>query len=631
MLTLDQAFAHIAQNLSSYEIRTAQRDLARAIERGLAEGLPVLAEAGTGTGKSFAALIPAILSGKRVVVSTATIALQEQYIHKDIPFLQKALPISFRAELVKGRGHYLSKRRWSEYLLAQTVSPEIKHWVATTSIGDQAELSVTPPPAVWEEIRSDKDDCLREQCPFYRECFYYQNRRDLAQAQILVTNHAFLLADLASGRQLLPSHELVVIDEAHQFSDIATRALTLEVSNLGLRRLFSRIQKFFNPGPVLIQAEISANELFSYLLDQPKTASRRWNVDGALVGNLYLRLGTLADHLRELRLDQGMRPQDLQVAQMRRDRTVDLLLGHCGTLNTLMSQEDTWVRWVDYAPANPGKRITLCAASLDLSAQLREFFFQPELPTSVWMSATLTTGASDAFSYFRSQIGLGTGMALEQGFESPFDFAAQALLYLPQANLPEPNHPDFLYQSLTVIAELIHASGGCAFVLFTSSTAMRYCHESLCEQIPFPSKVQGAMPRRQLLEWFRHTPQAVLFATASFWEGVSIEGDQLRLVIIDRIPFQSPGDPVYDARAERLKRESGDWFSDLALPYAALKLKQGAGRLIRTRNDRGVVAILDPRMTRKSYGRILIRSLPPFRVSTNPQDLGPYFRSEGSV
>ncbi|WP_218082452.1 ATP-dependent DNA helicase [Anthocerotibacter panamensis] len=626
MTTLDEAFAYIAGALGHYETRTAQLDLARAIERGFAEGLPILAEAGTGTGKSFAALIPAILAKKRVVVSTATIALQEQYLQKDIPFLQKALPISFTAQLVKGRSHYLSKRRWGEYFLAQAASSEFQAWLQTTTTGDYAELPVTPPSELWEEVRSDKDDCLREQCPFYQECFFFQNRRELAQADILVTNHAFLLADLAAGRQLLPPYDLLIIDEAHQFSDIATRSLTLQLSNFALQRLFARIQKLFNPGGRLLQAERHANDLFLSLLSQERTTARRYHADPGLVTSLHMSLGALAEHLRTLPLT-GPATTELQVKQMRRDRLVDNLLTHCGTLNTLLSPDPFWVKWVDYETRPNTTRVILCAAPLDSSGQLRAWFFESECPSSVWMSATLTTGGSDAFAYLRKQIGLEPGFAQELALESPFDFARQGLLYLPDPPLPEPNAQDYLPQCLPVIRELLAQAQGHAFVLFTSTTAMRYCYDALSPQLPFPSRYQGQSSRRQLLDWFCTAENPVLFATASFWEGVSVEGAQLRLVIIDRIPFQSPGDPVYDARCELLKAQSGNpwaWFTQLALPYAALKLKQGAGRLIRTRRDRGVVAILDPRLTRKGYGKQLIQSLPPFRVSKQMSDVNDY-------
>jgi Rad3-related DNA helicase len=245
VLSLDEAFAKIARALPGYEVRAAQLEMARAIHRGFAEKMPVVVEAGTGTGKSFAALVPAVLTGKRVVISTATIALQEQYLYKDIPLLQKALGIPFTAQLVKGRSHYLSRRRWDEYLLAQAAPSAFRTWAETSAEGDWSELKAQPAPELWDEVRSDGDDCLRERCPHFDNCFYFQSRRNLAQTQILVTNHALLLMDWATSRQLLPPYDFLVVDEAHQFAEYATRTLTLEFSSFGLRRTLKRIRKQF--------------------------------------------------------------------------------------------------------------------------------------------------------------------------------------------------------------------------------------------------------------------------------------------------------------------------------------------------------------------------------------------------
>jgi ATP-dependent DNA helicase DinG len=616
LLSLDQAFAKIAGALAGYEVRAAQLEMARAIHRGFAEKMPVVAEAGTGTGKSFAALVPAVLTGKRVVISTATIALQEQYLYKDIPLLQKALGIPFTAQLVKGRGHYLSKRRWDEYLLAQATPEEFRTWVDTSLEGDWSELKVQPSHELWDEVRSDGDDCLRERCPHFSECFYFQSRRNLAQTQILVTNHALLLMDWATSRQLLPPYDFLVVDEAHQFAEYATRTLTLEFSNFGLRRTLKRIRKQFAQVELArVAVEQIANQVFARVLENP--SSRSLDPDPLDLVHLHQKITALQKNLLSLNLKEKDEEKNLEsaVSLMRRDRLSDILAGYLGHLHLLMHPSPEWVSWQQTESTRTGTKAAFSSAPLDLASQLQSWFFSEDSPTSVWTSATLTTGGSDPFAYFRAQVGLEPQKALELKFSSPFNFKEQALLYLPR-HLPDPNQPTFNEQVALEVEKLVNLSQGRAFVLFTSMGAMLQCYEALAEKIPWPSHHQKQMPKRQLLEWFRSTPNPVLFATNSFWEGVSVDGPQLSLVIIDRIPFQSPGDPVYDARCEQLK-QGGDtwaWFTALALPYASLRLKQGFGRLIRSRQDRGVVAILDPRMTRKGYGKTLSQSLPELKV-----------------
>ncbi len=621
VLSLDEAFAKIARALAGYEVRAAQLEMARAIHRGFAEKMPVVVEAGTGTGKSFAALVPAVLTGKRVVISTATIALQEQYLYKDIPLLQEALGIPFTAQLVKGRSHYLSKRRWDEYLLAQAAPEAFRTWADTSIEGDWSELKAQPAHELWDEVRSDGDDCLRERCPHFDSCFYFQSRRNLAQTQILVTNHALLLMDWATSRQLLPPYDFLVVDEAHQFAEYATRTLTLEFSNFGLRRTLKRIRKQFAQVEIArLEVEQIANQVFGRVLENP--SDRSLDSDRLDLAHMHQKITLLQKKLLSLNLkdkeqDKEKTEKTLEgaVSLMRRDRLADILAGYLGHLHLLMNPSPEWVSWQQTETQRSGTKAAFLSAPLDLAAQLKSWFFSEDSPTSVWTSATLTTGGSDPFNYFRAQVGLETQKALELKFSSPFNFKEQALLYLPR-HLPDPNQASFNEQVAVEVEKLVNLSQGRAFVLFTSMGAMLQCYEALEEKLPWPSKHQKQMPKRQLLEWFRSTPNPVLFATNSFWEGVSVDGPQLSLVIIDRIPFQSPGDPVYDARCEQLKK-GGDtwaWFTALALPYASLRLKQGFGRLIRSRQDRGVVAILDPRMTRKGYGKTLSQSLPELKI-----------------
>lgn len=624
MLTLHEAFNCVARTLPGYEVREAQLDMARAVERGFAERMPVVAEAGTGTGKSFSALIPAILSGKRVVISTATIALQEQYLHKDIPLLQKALPVKFEARLVKGRGNYLSRRRWSESLLAPATT-WLREWVEQTESGDMAELPMSPPTDIWEEVRSDKDDCLREKCPNFDDCFYFEARRALTQAEILITNHALLLIDRASGGQVLPDYDLLVIDEAHQFTDYASRALTLQLSNFGLSRTLSRLKKQFpGLGMTLMKAEAAGNRFFEVLLEGPRQ-TRRYTLDPVMADDLSSALVRLLSEFKQLDLGKED-TTEANVARMRRERLSETLTGYLGNLKVLAEPGEEWVNWVEFQTTRTGTtHITLHCTPLDVSGSLGEWFSNPDGPTTVWMSATLTTSPPDPFSYFRTQVGLPVQTAQEVIFSSPFDYPSQGLLYLPR-HLPEPNTASYTAAIASEIEQLVNLSEGRAFVLFTSIQQMKQVHAQLEPRLTWPCHHQEQMSRRRLVEWFRNTEHPVLFATSSFWEGVSIEGPQLSLVIIDRIPFQSPSDIVYDARCEQLTRTTGDkwaWFDALALPHAQLRLKQGAGRLIRSRTDRGVVAILDPRLSTKGYGKRIVASLPPFRKVHRLDDIPP--------
>ncbi len=615
MITLSEAFERIARTLPSYEVRQAQLDMARAIERGFAERVPVVAEAGTGTGKSFSALVPAILSGKRVVISTATIALQEQYLYKDIPLLQKALPVKFEARLVKGRSNYVSRRRWAESLLAPATT-WLRDWFEETGTGDLAELPMSPPADIWEEVRSDKDDCLREKCPYFEDCHYFEARRSLSQAQILITNHAMLLIDRVSNGQILPDYDLLVIDEAHQFADYATRALTLQLSNLGLSRTLARVKKQFpRCGSALNGAEVAGNLFFDELISGPQQ-TRRFNLDPVMADDLSSALVRLLQTLKEL--DLGTEDTlEANVSRMRRERLTETLTGYVGNLRVLADPGEAWVNWVDFQTQRSGAlSITLNCTPLDVSTNLGTWFAGTESPTTVWMSATLSTAPPDVFEYFRRQIGLPVQTAQELVFSSPFDYPEQGLLYLP-GHLPEPNTPGYSYAAAQEIEKLVNLTEGKAFVLFTSTAQMKQVYTQLEARLAWPCHHQEQLPKRRLIEWFQAERNPVLFATASFWEGVSIEGPQLSLVVIDRIPFQSPGDIVYDARCELLTRQTGDkwaWFNQLALPYAQLRLKQGAGRLIRTREDRGIVAVLDPRLTRKGYGKTILRALPPMQV-----------------
>ncbi len=613
--SVESAFARLEKTLPSYELRVQQIEFAHSIALAIKSGKVGIFEAGTGTGKSLAALIPAALSRKRVVVSTATIALQEQYINKDIPTLKRLLPFEIEASLFKGRNNYLGLRRLEDYRLEAELDPRILAFAQKSEHGDRSELDFVPPYEIWSEIDSDADDCLRAKCPSYNSCFYFKARKRAEQADIVVVNHSLLLIDAASGGNVLPPYEVLILDEAHQLPDIASKAFSLGLNLRGAQMLASKALKQVScPAYIAQNMEEMAEEFFTFLHQSVpfgKTRVRKV-IDGVaeFLNTLHIMRDWLAAEQFEYVLDVDNQRDKLK---LKAKSLMSTCSGYIQCLNLLETLDPDWVFWVE-KPDNVPWRTEIVAAPLSVAEFIEEYVFDKEgLESSILMSATLATAGDDPFYYFKKLVGAPRVLVQSQ-VESPFDYTRQAVLYLPK-QMPDPNSKEYARASYDEIEHILEISKGRAFVLFTSYSAMNNCYDFLKERIPFPSRKQGEMPRNKLLEWFREVDNAVLFATASFWEGVSVDGDQLSCVIIDRIPFQSPDDPVYEAKCERLKEEEqSHWFSELALPYAIMRLKQGVGRLIRTKTDRGIVAILDPRMTTKGYGRGILSCLPPMKV-----------------
>lgn len=613
-LSVEDVFSLLSERLPGYEYRAEQMNLAHLIERGFVAGETGIFEAGTGTGKSLAALVPAVLSGKRVVISTATIALQEQYINKDIPSLQEVLPFEVRAALVKGRGNYLGMRRLEDHLKESTIDERLEDWTNDTTTGDISELDFMPTMDTWLEINSDSDDCLRNKCPKFNDCYYFRAREFAADAHLLVVNHALLLADAASDGSILPTYDYLIVDEAQHLPSIATDAFSSTISNRGIKILCSKsVNKLQAPIQIVKDLEIEAEGFFTNL-EQMCTGIKtrfRQSVDGAQY--LHQSLTTLKTWLEEANfeniLDVDMAREK---AKLKAKALVTTINGYLHCLDLLIEPDAGFVVWAERDFKK--QKLEVIAAPLDVSETLKKRIFKKSgLLSSVWMSATLATGGSDPFAFFKKQVGAPTEV-VQAKVASPFDYKRQSVLYLP-GKLPEPNHPEFILKASSEIENILQLSNGRAFVLFTSYSAMNNAFNILNDRLPFPCKRQGEVPRKKLIDWFRETPQAVLFGTASFWEGVSIDGDQLSCVIIDRIPFQVPDDPVYEARCESLQKDGQNtWFGDLALPHATMRLKQGVGRLIRTATDTGLVAILDPRLTTKHYGRSILQALPPMRI-----------------
>jgi len=674
---------------AGYEDRPAQRALAALVVDTYNEGGITLAEAGTGTGKSVAYLLPAIrwavLNRERTVVSTNTINLQEQLVTKDLPLLRRALGEPFRFALVKGRRNYVSIRRanlaaaaaGSLFAGAERAELEaILDWLKHTRDGSLQDLPFTPSPEVWDEVASESDVCLRAKCPHFEACFYQRARRGAAAADVLVVNHHLLFSDLAVRRAadnytapaVLPPYRRVVLDEAHNLEEAATTHLGVNVSRRGIERLLTRldrrgrgvlqaveaallagdsdllqqdaldrIARQLRPG--VEQALRRAAELFSRLearvagVDEGMLRLDERATDDATVDaleSLMLLLTELAaglDALRErIELDSRWRAAleeqllELQAAADRIRATAEALRV------ALLPGRDAvpLVRWLERRGGGGAKEpnVLVRAAPIDLADTLREALFD-RMDSAVLTSATLAT--RDGFDFLRSRLGLdGGGMRVREAlFESPFDYATQARIVIP-TDVPEPDADDHLPFDLAtaeIVEELIALSDGGVFVLFTSYRSLRAVAVELRRRGVdgrWPLFVQGEGPRSRLVQSFAASGRGVLLGVASFWEGVDVPGEPLRGLVLTKLPFKVPNEPLTAARVEAIERNGGNAFYEYMLPQAALRLKQGFGRLIRSRADRGVVVLLDRRVVTRSYGRYFLESLPPAPVRTGP-------------
>jgi ATP-dependent DNA helicase DinG len=640
----------LASVLDGFEPRASQQQMAEAVARVVTDEGVLLAEAGTGTGKTLAYLVPAILSGRKVLVSTGTRNLQQQLIDKDVPLLQKALG-PFRATCMKGRGNYLCLHRFEQALqddrprdddtrVAMTL---IAHWAPRTPTGDRAELADLPEDLpFWHGIAATTENCLGSECPRYTDCFVTRMRQEAADADVVIVNHHLLCADAAVRRHsfgaVIPECQVGIIDEAHQLEDVATQYFGVAVSSYRVEQLFTdaaaiRTSPLFVPQQEAsavaraIEGLATASRAFFLDLqtrrpgirqnstpDQGSTLfDERLRVTGELLaqaaGESGLELiGALGAFEEALTLVKDA-PEDLRALAKRAGETRDDLRF------LLRAEAEEYVYFLELR----GRRVELRAAPIDVSHIIRDVLID-RLPSLVLTSATLSIGGS--FGYVRAR--LGVGEALEVRVPSEFDYRTQALVYLPR-KMPDPRTPDFAAAFADEAASLLTASEGRAFLLFTSYAALRDAHARLSTRLPYPMLVQGTMPRGVLIEQFRRTPNAVLFGTSSFWQGVDVVGDALSCVIIDRIPFASPADPVVAARIEALQRRGIDAFAGFQVPLAILTLLQGVGRLIRHQQDRGVIALLDPRLQSMGYGRRFLNALPPAPVTRRPEDVVRFF------
>ena len=579
----------------AYEPRAEQAALAAAVERALATGEHLVAEAGTGVGKSLAYLVPALQSGRRVVVATATKALQEQLLEKDVPVAAAAVGREVDVQVLKGRANYLCRRQLQGFqpiLLAEGRDARawqaMEPWLTTTETGDRAELALEPSEALWAEVAVGPDRCSGRRCPFHSVCFSEAARERAADADLVIVNHALYFAHVASGGGVLPEHDAVVFDEAHRLEESAASWLGGRISRAGLRRLVLDVERACResqrpfPARQADRVERSGERLLRAVA--PPSGRRRVRAlapEPALV--LIDALGDLADVLQ----GQGEELDALSRRALATAGEVEACLESDGPERVVWAEPDA-----------------LAWAPVDVSQELGERLWE-DGPTAILVSATLTTGEDAGFVRQR----LGLARARETVVGSPYDFREQALLYVPRA-MPDPRTDGFIERAAEEIVSLLELSEGRALVLTSSYRALDAYRERVRGLVPYDVLVQGEAPRERLLRRFREEMDTVLIATSTFWQGVDVPGQSLSLLVIDKLPFSAPGDPLHEARCEAVERAGGDWFRDYALPTAMLQLRQGFGRLIRGHADRGVVAILDPRLRTRPYGRAFLGALP---------------------
>jgi len=627
----------LAKKIPFYEYRPEQEQMAGAVQRALAQERFLIVEAGTGTGKTLAYLIPSVLSGKRVVVSTGTKTLQEQLFFKDVPLVQDRLKFSFRAAFMKGRGNYLCWRRFrlfSRQPLFTSMEEvgnyqTVKKWAGRTKTGDRAELADLPEDlGLWKEVCASSETCLGQACEFHDRCFVMAMRQEAAGADLLIVNHHLFFADLAvrlkGFGEVLPRYEAVVFDEAHQLEETATQYLGNAISNYRFEELARDLRRECAAAKVkegtltrMATDLLDLEERFFQLLRGREgrfpLRKEEWKAEAKETGTRVMeRLTSLSSHIGGMQEPpEGLRACGRRAEELKLEFKEFISLAR-----------EEMVYWGEAR----GRGVFLHASPVDISSSLRENLY-PRLKTAVFTSATLSTQGN--FTFFRSRMGLtgswGEGID-ELILDTSFDVMAQSLLYLPP-HLPEPNSPAFLPRAVEEMEKILRLSLGRAFLLFTSIRNMEEAYRQLKKRVPFTCFLQGERPKSALLQAFKEDLHSVLFATASFWEGVDIQGEALSCVVIDRLPFSPPTEPILEARLERIAAGGGKPFWDYQVPSAILLLKQGLGRLIRTRQDRGVLAILDTRLLTRGYGKVFLQSLPPCAVVHEPEAIDRFFRN----
>jgi len=633
----------------AYEFRRGQLQMAQAVEQALEEKRHLIVEAGTGTGKTLAYLVPVIRSGKRVIISTGTKNLQEQLFHKDIPFLEQALFPNGKGKLkvcyMKGRNNYLCRKKLYDLTDQPVLSglEEIEHyraiaaWEKATRSGDRAELAELPEAsALWHKIDARSDTCLGQKCSAFETCFITEMHRRATESDIIIVNHHLFFADLAIKQQteyasdagILPEVGTVIFDEAHELEDVAGSYFGISVSNARFEELCRDVEGSLQRNHALSASLAGAvkslreRSMFFFSLLPPGDnrfafENRREFLEenGDEFISLMQSLQRLVSELERM----PSKPEEV-FNFSRRALELQVQLGF-----VMESEDHNTVFWIERRRGGRDRsNVFLQATPIDVAPILKTTLFD-NLGCAVLTSATLAVGGG--FEYMRRR--LGVEHVRELVLPSHFDYENQALLYVPP-DLPDPRTPQFAAKAADRIRQLLEITRGRAFVLFTSYAQMNEVYQRLLGELEFPMLLQGDAPKNALLEEFRVTPHAVLFATSSFWQGVDVQGEQLSCVIIDRLPFAVPSDPVVAARVKSIDAEGGNAFFQYQVPAAVITLKQGFGRLIRSLHDRGLLTLLDNRILKKQYGRVFIESLPSYRRTTDMRQVEEFFGVEQS-
>ena len=631
----------LAARIPGFRLRTQQLDMARAIHDAIAQNSVLVAEAGTGTGKTFAYLVPALLAGGKVIVSTGTKTLQDQLFDRDLPAVRAALTTGANTALLKGRSNYVClyrlRRSVDEARLPTREQAadlrRIELFATGNATGDRADLAdVAEDSPAWAHATSTRDNCLGQSCPDYGDCFVMRARRNALAADVVVINHHLFFADVVlrdeGVAELLPSCNTVIFDEAHQlpatarmfFGETVSTAQIAEIARDA--RLELRAAGGASPevDALASRLEKAARDLRLVMGDAQARMAWRQARQIPGFGDALATLHRALGHLKRPLDEQAERSEGLESCA-RRAGKAHAVLARMGEADPEQAEQPDEVRWAEVL----GHSLQLHVTPLSPAELFRR---QMDDHPRAWIFTSATLAVGDDFRHFTRELGLHA--AATQRWASPFDFPRQALLYMPKGLPGDPNDPGFTDAVIEAAVPVLESSGGRAFLLFTSLRALRRAHELLRGRVDFPLLVQGTGSRSELLSRFRALGNAVLLGSASFWEGVDVRGDALSLVVIDKLPFAPPDDPVLAARIEAMRAQEGNAFNDLQLPQAVLQLKQGAGRLIRDETDRGVLMLCDPRLVSRSYGRRILQSLPPMKPTRDLREVQRFFSAEAS-
>lgn len=621
----------LSKVISGYLPRNSQLEMASSIAEAIAEKRNLIAEAGTGTGKTFAYLVPAILSRKRVIISTGTKNLQDQLFNKDLPLIRKVIKVPFKSALLKGRANYLCTYRLDNALNASFgfskedagALSRIKAWSKRTKVGDISEISdVAEGDPIWSQATSNIDNCLGKDCKDYADCFLVQARKKAQESDIIVVNHYLLCADWSLREtgfgELLPNAEVVIIDEAHQLSEIASNFLGLSLSGKQLNELATdTLAEYFKDAKDMPDLRTACEDLQFEVKDL------------RLAFGMELRRGEWRDlennpkifaALESVHKQLDRLAEQLELASVR-TKGLETCFDRVEELESLLdslinNNSGKWIRWYE----THSKSFTLSKTPLDIASEFKSFMQQHK---ASWIFTSATLSVANDFAHFSK--GLGLDSTESKSWESPFDFETQSLFYHPKG-LPKPAESDFTERVVEFALPVLKASKGRAFFLFTSHRALKIAAELLEDRIDYPLLVQGTRAKAVLLDQFKEKGNAILLATSSFWEGVDVRGNALSCVIIDKLPFASPGDPVLKARLNAMEKQGRNPFFEYQLPTAVIALRQGVGRLIRDVNDKGVLMVCDPRLLKRAYGHMFLNSVPAMKRSREIDDVNEFFR-----